>query len=433
MDKAGGSDEPSSKADLDILLTDSFMTLASNLALGLADPYSFKVVWFKPDGGVDVVALLEKTLGAHAVGKALEGLAPQLDSYSRLEKVLARYEDLAAKGGWSSGLEGEKIEPGASDPRIVDVRRRLAAEGIAVTAAGPDESLYDDALKDAVIRFQQRHGLTPDGIIGRGTFAAMNATAGWRACQARINLDRMRALAADFSEPKYIAVNVPDYRVKVMEGGREALVIKAIVGRRDRKTPMMSNKVRIIVFSPRWDVPVSIAVKDKLPEIKKDPSFLERHGMKIYSEGAEIPPEEVDWTAVDSSNFSYHIVQRSGDDNALGRVKFLFPNKDSVYLHDTPTKGLFQNAVRTFSSGCVRIENPTDLAEYLLKGKGEWDRGHIEAAMERKDPLYVNLDEPVPIHIVYITAWSDDDGTPEFRDDVYGRDRSLEKQFCSAQ
>ncbi|MFA4874652.1 MAG: L,D-transpeptidase family protein, partial [bacterium] len=413
VNEAGGGDSgPSAQADLDILLTDAFIALGSNLSSGLADPYKFKIAWLRPNAAVDFNALLEKSLNAHDVDRELELLAPQDSAYKDLQKMLARYEELASKGGWPTVGIGEKIEPGATDPRIADVRKRLAAEGVSVNTAG-DENLYDDALKDAVVHFQERHGLAQDGVIGKGTIAAMNATAGWRACQVRINLDRMRGFSKEFAEQRSILVNVPDFHVKVRESGQDILAMKAIVGRRDRKTPMMSDKVRLVVFSPRWDVPVSIAVKDKLPEIKKDPGFLERHGMKLYSEGVEVKADEVDWSSVDAGNFTYHIVQRSGDDNALGRVKFLFPNKDNVYLHDTPTKGLFQNAVRTFSSGCIRIEKPVELAEYLLKGKDGWDRTRIEEAMERKDPLYVNLDEPMPIHILYLTAWADKDGTSE--------------------
>jgi murein L,D-transpeptidase YcbB/YkuD len=440
-------------AQLDILMTDAFFTLASHLDSGLINPYFSNANQRKPVSNTDLVPVLTASLAAHDIGDALERLAPQTEGYKRLKKALAKMREIAAKETWPTVSEGKKLEPGAADQRIVAIRRRLEAGGdieqslppkeknrtqindeTTSTQAEPGEDYYDEKLKEAVIRFQMKYGLEPDGVIGKRTVDALNAQPDWRVCQIKINLDRLRAVNKLLSEERYALVNLPDFGLKVFENGQAVLDMKVIVGRLDRKSPLMSDQIRFIVFSPKWDVPTSIAVKDKLPEIKKDPSFIQRHGMKVYATGPtgieEIEPEDVDWESVNGDNFSYHIVQAAGDENALGRVKFMFPNRHSVYLHDTPTKRLFEREARTYSSGCIRISDPIEFAKYLLKDKEEWDDERITAAMKRSTPLFVDLERYLPIHILYLTAWADENGDPVFRHDVYGFDRAQSKLFC---
>jgi len=455
VDGADGARRDELLAELDILMADAFFELASHLECGKANPYYSNANQRSPGCDVDFVAVLQGAVEKHDVRDALDGLAPKSERYSRLVKALAKMRETAAKESWPtvSDTKRDKVEPGDTDPRVMEVRRRLEAQGfitppaqskaktraeineeMQATSTKPGEDFYDDALVEAVKRFQAEYGLKPDGVIGRRTVLMMNRDPSWRVCQIKINLDRLRALDSVIVTDRYALVNIPDFKLTIFEGGKPIKEMNVIVGMLDRKSPLMSDNIRLLVFSPKWHVPTSIAVKDKLPKIKKDPSFIRKHGMTVYSVGDTgiemVEPEEIDWEAVDAGNFPYRLVQGVGDANALGRVKFLFPNRHAVYLHDTPTKYLFDRGQRTYSSGCIRIADPIWFAEYLLAEKDGWDRERITAAMRRATPLHVPLEEHMPIHILYLTAWGDEEGNPVFRHDVYGFDRVLSKQFC---
>ncbi len=455
LDGADGARRDELLAGLDVLMADAFFELASHLECGKANPYFSNANQRSPGCDVDFVAVLQEALDRHDIKGTLEGLAPKTEGYSRLMKALAKMRETAAKESWPSVSDSgrDKIEPGDTDRRVIEVRRRLEAQGfieppaqskaktraeineeMQATSARPGEDFYDDALVEAVKRFQAEYGLKEDGVIGKRTVLMMNRDPAWRVCQIKINLDRLRALDRVIVTDRYALVNIPDFKLTIFEGGKPIKEMNVIVGMLDRKSPLMSDNIRFLVFSPKWHVPTSIAVKDKLPKIKKDPSFIRKQGMKVYAVGEtgieEVEPEAVDWESVDATNFSYRIVQATGDANALGRVKFMFPNRHAVYLHDTPTKYLFDRGQRTYSSGCIRIADPIWFAEYLLTDKDGWDRERITAAMRRATPLDVPINEHMPIHILYITAWADEEGNPVFRHDVYGYDKVLSKQFC---
>jgi murein L,D-transpeptidase YcbB/YkuD len=440
-------------AKRDMLLTDAFLKLAQHLDEGVANPFYSGGNQRKPSSPTDRVAVLTGALASRSVKEALENLAPQTKEYANLQKALTWMQEEAARAQWPKVDDGKKIEPGDANPRVVQVRRRLEAEGFLKPAPAPVEKTraeiaaemqapalgsaeegYDEQLEAAVKDFQSRYGLEADGVVGKRTILMMNRTPAWRVCQIKINLDRLRALKHVITTERYALVNVPDFSLTISEGGKPVNSMKVIVGRLDRKSPLMSDMIRFIVFSPKWHVPRSIAVKDKLPKIKKDPSFIRRQGMKMYTVGEtgieEVDAETIDWSEVDASNFSYRIVQAAGDANALGRVKFMFPNRHDVYLHDTPTKNLFSHDQRTDSSGCIRISDPVWLAQYLLKDKEDWTRERIDASMRRATPLQEDISEHMPIHILYITAWADDAGIPVFRHDVYGYDAVVAKEIC---
>ncbi|MBN1282645.1 MAG: L,D-transpeptidase family protein [Proteobacteria bacterium] len=439
----------------DVLMTDAFLTLASHLDAGIENPYFSRANQQRPQSGTDLVAALAAALERRDVKGALERLAPQTEEYRRLMAAMKRADEMAASESWPRVPEGgaRKIEPGKRDPRIPAIRARLAAEGfvqgpsrsaernrseinghMAASSAALPEDLYDEELVQAVMSFQEKYGLGVDGVIGRATLANLNYDPAFRACQVRVNLDRLRGLRHVIVTDRYALVNIPEFSLTIYENGAPIKEMKVIAGMVDRKSPLMSDNIRFIVFSPKWHVPRSIAVKDKLPKIKKDPSYIRRQGMKVYTVGEtgieEVEPESIDWEEVDASNFAYRIVQDARDDNALGRVKFMFPNRHDVYLHDTPTKSLFNSGTRTFSSGCIRISDPIWFAEYLLRDTGAWDRGRIDGAMKRASPLVVDLPEKMPIHILYISARGDERGEPVFRHDVYGFDRALSKRLC---
>ena len=435
LDNYQGQKLTDALADLDLLLTDTFFLIGVHFSSGLINPYLNRMVMFRMPPRANLAALLERALDEKNVQQALEGLLPRIGGYAELARELKRMRQLAQQGGWPRVPKVKKIEPGAVDQRVVAIRRRLEVTGeLAASPGGGDPTsgeVYDEELVLAVKQFQRRHGLIPDGIVGRGTIAALNVPAKKRVCQLITNMDRIRARSRVFEEPSYIVVNVPAFEAMVFENGERILDMKAIVGRLDRQTPVISKKVRYLVFSPKWRVPKTIAVEDKLPIIQKDPSYLKRKGMTLFAEeGEEVDPYLVDWSQVNTEDFPYHIVQAPGRGNALGRVKFMFPNRHSVYLHDTPSKYLFKRQVRTFSSGCIRINKPVELAEHLLRDKEGWDRRRIRAAMNRDKVLYVDLPEPVPIHLTYLTAWVDGEGNVVYYNDIYKRGRAYKRRLC---
>lgn len=433
--KRRGSNDPVILAEIDLLLSDAFFTLASHYSTGLFNPYNRRVVWFNPQAEEkDFPTLLDRALKSNRIGEALLSLAPSQPGYAKLREALEIYRKKAHKEKWPLVSKGPKLEPGADGERVAAVKKRLHVAGYLKNFSSSTSTLFDDEMEEALKVFQKQHGLAVDGKVGPATVAALNVSPEKRVCQIRGNLDRLRAYYRKFND-RYLMVNIPDFRLDVIEKEKSILGMPVIVGRRDRKSPLLIDQMEFVVLSPYWHVPRSIAVKDKLPIIKKDPTYLSRHGMKMYQNNGngleEVSPETVDWELVDSQNFNYKITQKPGAGNALGRVKFMFPNRYSVYIHDTPSKSLFKRAVRTFSSGCIRIEQPTDLAEYVLSDNADWNRKKIIAAMNRGVRRDVKLSEPLPVHIVYITAWVDEEGVPQFRNDIYNYDSSFKKMLCT--
>jgi len=309
------------------------------------------------------------------------------------------------------------------------LRARLGVEGYLPQEESTATDRFDAALQDAVRRFQRAHGLIPDGEVGHDTFAALNVPADARARQIVVNLERWRWLPRDLGR-HYIAVDVAGFRLTVVENGEEVMGMRVVVGRNTRSTPAFDGTMTHLIVNPYWHVPRSIAVKDKLALIRKDPHYLEREGMVLFHrEGGEmrrIDPAAVDWSLVTEKNFDYLIRQEPGPKNALGRIKFMFPNSWDVYLHDTPSQELFTKRARAFSSGCIRIAKPMDLAEHLLREDPRWPRDKIAAAIDAGKPRAIFLRKPLPVYLVYWTALAKEDGTVEFRHDLYARDAAVD-------
>lgn len=426
-------DEKLALAELDILCTDAFLSYASHLMSGFIDPVRRRPVWFSEKNAPAIKEALENSTRAKKVEKVLSEMIPNTTEYNRLKEALVYYRNEAVKGGWPKVSGGKKIEPGANNPRILAVRKRLRATG--ELGIGPVEApdYYDDELVEAVMKFQVNHGLNPDGVIGRGTIQAMNTTPEKRSVQVARSMDTLRAINHLNGLDKLVLVNVPEYKLRVKEKGKSVLEMKVVVGRVDRRTPLLANSIKYLVFSPKWYVPTSIAVKDKLPKIHKNPDFIRKQGMKVFTTDEtgthEVDPSEIDWTQVSKENFNYRFVQKPSHGNALGTVKFMFPNRHSVYLHDTPSKYLFKRDLRPYSSGCVRIEKPVELAKYILKDRPEWTEKKIKASMGRGTQRFVHLDEHVPVHLVYMTAWADENGRTKVIKDVYNYDLPFEKYY----
>jgi len=427
--RAGRPPDPGLLADIDILLTDSFMLFGAHASAGRVDPHTYEPEWTASHAPVDMVEILDEVLDGGNIREATKSLFPSNESYSGLKKALLRYRNIAIRGGWKMLPEIEEpLEPGGESDIVPALRERLAAEGYFGPTENDGGNLYDENLAGAVSIFQSKHGLEPDGILDSESIEELNISAEARIDQIEMNMERWRRGPRDFGDT-YIYVNVADFSLRAFSSERETLEMKVIVGRPYRRTPLLSSKISYIVFNPCWNVPHNIAVRDELPKIKNDPTFLADHNMKLYSDwnsgSKEIDPGTIDWTSVEADNFDYRIMQEPGAGNALGHVKFMFPNEYSVYLHDTPARSLFSKRERTFSSGCVRLEKPLELARWLLEGVPGWKDGTVDRVLATNRQRTVYLPEPVDVHLVYFTAMAPDDGPVEFRRDIYGRDMRL--------
>jgi len=352
-------------------------------------------------------------------------------SVTGLQKVLQDYQEIAAKGGWPALPKVDKLQKGDQGPAVELLRKRLFVTGD--LSKGKTGDVYDDSVVEAVQRFQMRHGLEPDGTVGKETLEALNVPVEDRIRQIQVNLARKATLPRE-SAPRYVVVNIPDFRLKVIESGKKALGMKVVLGQRKQwQTPTLDSQIKYLILNPKWNVPAGIFAKELIHDLRKDPTYLERHRMKVISADGEVDPATIDWNSVDAKNPKMRVVQREGAGNSLGRVKFMFPNPYDVYLHDTPQKKLFARNMRALSHGCVRVEQPLDLATYLLgKDDASWNREKIESAINTGRNRDIPLATPIPVHIIYMTAWVDDDGKANFRNDVYGRDAGALAEIAPA-
>ncbi|KPK72858.1 hypothetical protein AMJ87_03570 [candidate division WOR_3 bacterium SM23_60] len=421
---------PARLADLDLLLTDAFLVYGAHLLAGRVDPETIDAQWRAYRREADLGQILQKALDSNNIQQSLTNLLPSQPGYARLREKLALYRAIAARGGWLSIPYGPKLRKGDEDERIVLLRKRLAAVGDIALAKVENEAFFDEPLDTALRQFQKRHGLTADGVLGQTTLVALNIPAEQRVRQILVNMERWRWLPQDLGRI-HIIVNIANYELDVVENSNEVLTTRVIVGKPYRRTPVFSDKMTYLVINPHWYVPHNIAVKDILPNVKKDPAYLTNNNIKLFAgQGTnEINPLSIDWSQVTESNFKYSLRQDPGVSNALGRMKFMFPNKYNVYIHDTPAKELFKKTERGFSSGCIRIERPIDLAEYVLREDPRWTKDKIIAAINKGEEQTVRLPNAIPVHLLYWTAWTDNDGNLQLRNDIYDRDSVLYEEL----
>ena len=410
-------------SDREIVATDAFGMLAAHLAGGRIDPVTVEPSWNARRPDLDGVALLERALAENRVAATLESLAPADPLYAALREELARLGAIVAAGGWMVPGPGPTLREGDRGPRIAEVRARLVADGFAVADAA-DPEIFDATLAEAVRAFQTRANLEADGVVGSRTLAELAQGPEARIGQVRANLERLRWLPADLGE-RHLLVDVADFRVEAREAGRTVRVHRVIVGREQRQSPSFSAPMTHVVLNPWWEVPRRLAVRDKLPQFQRDPGAATRLGFEaIDASGRRVDVAGIDWQRYSPANFPYRLRQRPGPDNALGDVKLMLPNRHDVYLHDTPSRGLFARARRDFSSGCIRVEDALGLTEWVLAGTG-WDRARIDAVVATDAPTEVRLAAPLPVHLVYRTAALDADGRVRLLADPYGRDPVL--------
>lgn len=418
--------DPEQAARLDLVATDALARLAIHLHYGKTDPRAFDPNWniSAPTKPADFLKLVAEVTARDDMVAAAKDLAPHHWFYGQLKKALAAQRAYVAEGGWGTVDAGETLKPGMTDPRVAGLRARLAASGEYTATTPADANLYDDDLAAAVKRFQELHGIDPDGAVGKRTVSELNIPAQQRVDQIRLNLERARWVLNQLGD-EFIVVNISGFHLYVIKGGVPVWDTRVVVGRTYRQTPMFKSNMRTVVLNPTWTVPPTILKQDMLPKIARDPSYLASHNIAVVDAGgAEVDPGTIDWQQA-RRRFPYNLVQRPGDDNSLGRVKFLFPNEHAVYLHDTPNRALFDRADRAASSGCIRVENPMALADYLLAGDADWPKERVEEVLAAGQTQNIILKHTMPIVIMYWTAQLDRDGTMRFFPDLYSRDPPL--------
>ncbi|QRM54942.1 L,D-transpeptidase family protein [Sinorhizobium sp. BG8] len=340
-------------------------------------------------------------------------------SAGHIQQAIFDYQNIVANGGWPQVNAGQKLEIGVSDPAVQQLRQRLIISGDLPRSAGISSS-FDSYVDGAVKRFQARHGLPADGVLGEYTLKAMNVPADIRLAQLQTNLVRIQAMSGDLGR-RFVMVNIPAAYIEAVENNRVALRHTAIVGKIDRQSPILNSKIYEVILNPYWTAPRSIVQKDIVPLMRKDPTYLTRNAIRLIDgNGNEVAPETIDWNAEKAPDLMFR--QDPGKINAMSSTKINFHNEHAVYMHDTPQQGLFNKLMRFESSGCVRVQNVRDLSTWLLKETPGWSRSQIEATIRAGNNTPIKLAEEVPVYFVYVTAWSAKDRVVQFRDDIYQRD-----------
>jgi murein L,D-transpeptidase YcbB/YkuD len=421
------AETPAAEAELELALSAQFLHYVRDLRQGRVRPGKVDSNLPAPAQAPDAARLLDAAARSEDVAAFLDAQAPASPVYRRLRRALADYRAIEADGGWPDVGPGETLKPGMTGADVAAVRARLRASGD-LTIASAQPEVFDDQLELAVRRFQRRHGLEVDGLVGKNTRRELDVPVATRIAQIKVNMERWRWMPDDLGR-RYVLVNLAGFEVELVEAGSLQLAMNAVVGKPFRMTPVFSDEITYLEFNPDWTIPPTILREDVLPKLREDPGYLAANEMTLYAgwsaAAAKLDPAEIDWQTVQPKRFPYKIVQRPGPANPLGRVKFMFPNAHHIYLHDSPARELFGRASRAFSSGCIRVEKPFELAEALLAGTPDWDRAKIDRVVAGRTTRKVRLPESVPVHLTYSTAWIGEGGTVHFRPDVYGRDRAL--------
>ena len=410
-------------ADFDLLMTAAFFRYASDLSTGRVHPDEIRNDWHTNLPDLDPLTKLDRALEGGNLPQLLEALPPPHAGYARLRAALRGLREVEAAGGWPVIPAGPELEPGTRGPRVALLRQRLsepAVEGGSATdATASAGDPFDEALAGSIRRFQERHGIEPHGHLDATTLAELNVPVERRIRQVELNLERWRWIPRRLGDP-HVFVNIPGFDLELVRGGVSVWRTRIVVGRAFTPTPVFSDRIVAVVVNPPWNVPKSIALGEYLPEQRRNPRAFQRRGLRLLEgseeDAREVDPATVDWQALDQGRFPYRLRQDPGPTNALGRLKFHLTNDYRIYLHDTPTRGLFGQSDRDLSHGCIRVERPLDLAGRLL---GESSQDPLREALDQRKERHLSVNPPVSIHILYLTARVDEAGVLRFSPDVY--------------
>jgi len=430
MESGGrGPQSANERADLDLLLTDAYVRLELHLRFGKVDPVAVDATWdFLRDRAAtamtDEVTRMIAAVETTSVAELLAAARPTHAAYAPMKLELARLRRIEEAGGWPAVPAGPTLHSGDFDPRVTLIRQRLSISGELMAPPAGDANLYDEDLAEAVRSFQREHGLVPDGVTGPRTIEALAAPPRHWIDQLRVNLERARWMRSRFENG--VIVDIAGFDARYVRNGEVLWQARAMVGKPYRSTPVLSAKIRTLVLNPTWTVPPTILENDVLPEVRRDPSYLERKQLRVLDKsGNVVDPAAIDWSAYSAATLPYTLRQGPGPENPLGRIKFLFPNPHLVYLHDTPSRSLFQRADRAASSGCIRVDRPLELAALLIEGTANWSRERIEETIASGRTQAITIARPVPIYLLYWTVGLTADGKIRFKKDVYDRDRAV--------
>ncbi|MCU0599250.1 MAG: L,D-transpeptidase family protein [Desulfobacterales bacterium] len=426
-----GESQTQSLAELDTLLTFNLIKYIHDVSRGQIKPQYAETDLLPraEDISFDPLVIMGNASNSTDIASYLASLPPAHEHYANLKKALMLCRSIEQNGGWPAIAAGKTIRPGDYDDRIPEIIRLLSVMGDLPPEA-PRTNHYSPVLENSILRFQSRHGLMPDGVIGPNTFAAMNVPVSDRIKQIIINMTRWRWQAHDLGE-KYLLVNIANFDVTAYDNKTEYFRLPVIVGKFQHQTPILSDQITSITLNPYWNIPPNIAQNEELPKLKKNSNHLIENHIRLYSgwsaNASEIDSTTVDWRNVTPAKIrQYKLRQDPGPWNALGRVKFDFPNKYDVYLHDTPTQNLFSQPQRDFSHGCIRVSDPVKLAAFVLSDqKGDWTSEKIINSIQEQRHTIIRLTDSVQVHITYQTSWVDKDGILCFSSDIYGRDEKL--------
>ncbi|MET4106137.1 L,D-transpeptidase family protein [Hymenobacter sp. UYP22] len=441
--------------EIDVALSGTYFNYASDFYRGTVDPRAVKAIdWNIKRNKIKLHKALMTILKERESTYGYYDFEPLHPEYDRLRKALSDYRTIQRNGGWATLPAGTRLKPGDASPAVAALRARLLGQDAAAPAAtaatatptvavsnkpgqpatvAPAAVKYDSELVAAVKEFQTENGLKPDGIVAGETLRLLNIPVNQRIDQIMLNMERWRWIPKKF-EASYLLVNIPEYTLHVVEDNKEAFTMPVIVGKTLNATPVFSDKMEFVVLAPYWNVPYSIIDKELRPKLAANPqATLDRLDMEVVkgwgAKATPIDPSSVDWANLTPKTWKYTLRRRPGPKNDLGDVKFIFPNSNDIYLHDTPHDELFSQTKRGFSHGCVRVAEPIKLAEYLLRDKLGWDRTAIMDTIAGRREKYVTLPEKLPVYLVYFTTWVDDAGKVHFRDDIYGHDKALAKEY----
>ena len=427
VDEQKTAHDPAIQADLDILMTDAVAAIVDDMRYGRVRPASVNPAWnMDPrEGAPSLETVLDKVVGADRVRTALQQERPQHFIYQGLVKALADLRKIESQGGWRTVPAGAALKAGMRNARVAALRARLQASGELESGRSADSTRFDAEVDRAVKLFQARHRLDENGVVGKETLAELNVPVASRVGQVRVNLERARWVLGGLGND-FVLVNLPAFKAYLIRGGRNIWESRIVIGQEARQTPSFRATMQTVVFNPDWTVPPTILAEDVLDGMRQGKNVLAQKKLQVYDkDGNEVDPGSIDWDSASPDNFPYTLKQDPGEDNALGRVKFLFPNKYSIYLHDTPSKSLFESNKRTYSSGCIRIERPLDLAEILLSGQDGWDRAKMEETIAQGATKNVELEHRIPVVIVYWTVSVGASGEVRYTRDPYDLDPPL--------